>query len=379
MILILRYYLKLVFKSYNTIIKTMKAYIVTALFGCFGVDEKDKIIGFIPFPRDPERIAEKLKTAEFEMIEEEKKLMHGLWEKGYKEFIFSIRKSGAKHIEPNNKAEQFVKENLRKLAVDRKFVKDQAEFNQLLSRVNLELTKVKIKKAIGRDSLVMQTVGAIEELDRSINIFIERLREFYGLHFPEMDRTISDHKKYARIIEKYGSREKIDEPELKQFTQKSMGADFKDYDIKAVQSIASEILKMYQLREDLTKYLEDLLKEVAPNFTELAGPILAARMIAKAGGLDKLSKMPSSTIQLIGAEKSLFRFLHGKGKSPRFGILYYHPLVLNAPEKLKGRVARVLASKLSIAAKMDFYSKEYKADKLKKEMDEKIRKILSEG
>lgn len=357
--------------------KTMRAYIVTTPIGCFGVNEKKEIVVFIPFQKDPEKIAEKVKTAELEVIEEEKKLMTQLWDRGYKEFIFGIRKSGAKHVEPGNEIENFVKENLRKLAVDKKFVRDQVELNQLLSKISLSLTKVEIKRAIGRDRFIIQTVGAVEELDKSINVFVERLREFYGLHFPEMDRTVSDHKKYVKIIEKYGSREKIDDQELKQLTQKSMGADFKDEDVKAVQSFASEISRLYQLREDLAKYLENLLKEVAPNFTELAGPMLAAKLIAKAGGLDKLSKMPSSTLQLIGAEKSLFRFLHGKGKSPRFGILYYHPLVLNAPEKLKGRIARVLSSKMSIAAKMDFYSKEYKGDKLKKELDEKVRKILS--
>jgi len=355
----------------------MRVYIISTFIGSIGVDEKNKIVGFRAFPKEPEKIAERLRTSEIEVIDEEKQLMHDLWKKGYKEFVFSFRKRGAKKIEADNKAEKFVKENLRKITIDKKIVKDQTEFNQLLTKINIELTKVKIKKAVGRDNLAIQTIGTIEELDKSINIFIERLREFYGLHFPEMDRIISDHEKYAEVVEKYGAKDKIEEPELKQFTQKSMGVDLKDEDIKTIQSIASEILRLYKLRDELTKYLEKILKEVAPNFTELAGTILAAKLISRAGGLDKLSKMPSSTIQLIGAEKSLFRFLHGQGKSPRFGILYYHPLVLNAPERLKGKVARILSSKLSLAAKMDFYSKEYRADKLKQEMNEKINKILS--
>ena len=317
--------------------------------------------------------------ADIEVIDEEKQLMQEMWKKGYKEFVFSVRKTGVKHAEPVNAAETFVKENLRELAMGKKIVKDQAEFNQLLSKVNLELTKVKIKIAIGRDSLAMHAIGAIEDIDKSINVLIERLREFYGTHFPEMDRIIGDHKKYAKIVEEFGPRERIEEAELKELARNSMGIDLKDDDIKALQSLAEEISRLYQLRGDLVKYLEKVLREVAPNFTELAGPILAAKLIAKAGGLEKLSKMPSSTIQLIGAEKSLFRFLHGKGKSPRFGLLYYHPLVIGAPEKLKGRVARVLSSKLSIAAKMDFYSKEYRADKLKQELDGKVKKIMSSG
>lgn len=355
----------------------MRAYIITTFIGSFGVDEQNKIVAFRPFPKNPEKIAEKFKTSEIEVIEEEKLLMQDLWKKKFKEFIFAVRKHDVKHAEPNNKAEQYVKENLRKLAIDKKFVKDQIEFNQLLTKVNLELTKVKIKKAVERDNMIVQAIGAIEELDRSTNILIERLREFYGLHFPEMDRIVSDHEKYAKIIEKFGSREKIEDPELNQFKEKSMGVDLAEDDIKAIQSLATLILSLYKLRENLLKYLEKLLKEIAPNFSELAGPTIAAKLISKAGGIGKLARSPSSFIQLIGAEKSLFRYLHGKGKSPRFGILVMHPLIQNAPEKLKGRVARTLASKLSIAVKMDYYSKEYKADKLKQELQERVKEILS--
>ncbi|TAL48247.1 hypothetical protein EPN87_01000, partial [archaeon] len=187
----------------------MRAYIVTTLLGVFGVDERNKILAFKPFPNDPAKMAEKLRLSDVEMIEEEKQVRNELGRKKFREFVFSYRKPEVKHIEPNNKAEKYIKENLRKLAVDYKFVKDQAEFNQLLSKVNIELTKVKIKRAIGRDSLVIQTNRTIEELDKSINVFMERLREFYGLHFPEMDRAVDSHEKFAKLVEKYGSREKM--------------------------------------------------------------------------------------------------------------------------------------------------------------------------
>ncbi|MDI6798461.1 MAG: C/D box methylation guide ribonucleoprotein complex aNOP56 subunit [Candidatus Aenigmarchaeota archaeon] len=353
----------------------MRAYIFTTFIGCFGVDEKNKIISFKPFPKDPEKIAEKLRLSEFEVIEEEKQIQDELWKKGYKEFVFSVRKHGVK-AEPGSKGEQFIKENLRKLAIEKKFVKDQVEFNQLLTKVNLELTKVKIKKAIERDSLVIQVNRAIEEIDKSVNILVERLREFYSLHFPEMDKIIKDYEKYAKIVEKFGARQKIEDPELRQFVEKSMGIDLTDEDIKAVQSIATQILSLYKLREYLSKYLEKILREVAPNLTEIAGPMLAAKLIAKAGRMEKLAKMPSSTLQIIGAEKALFRFLRGKGKGPRFGLLFSHPMVQNAPEKLKGRVARAIAAKLSIAAKIDYYSKEYKGERLKQELQERVKEIL---
>lgn len=355
----------------------MRAYIITTYIGSFGVSDENKVIAFMPFPKEPEKIAELLKRSEFEIIEEEEKLQTELWRKKYKEFVFSVRKQGVKHAEPNNKAEQFVKDNLRRFAVEYGFAKDKIELNQLLTKINIELTKVKIKKAIKRDHLVIQVNGTIEELDKSTNIFMERLREFYGLHFPEMDRTISDNKKYLRIIEKFGSKDRIDDPELKQLAEGSMGADFTEEDIKIVQSFANKILELNRFRDEMCEYLEKLLKEIAPNATALAGPMLTAKLISKAGGLERLAKSPSSFVQLIGAEKALFRYLHGKGKSPRFGILFTHQSVQGAPEKLKGRIARVVASKLSIAAKIDFYSKEYKGDGLKKELEERIKEILS--
>ncbi|MEM5772864.1 MAG: hypothetical protein QXL86_01405 [Candidatus Aenigmatarchaeota archaeon] len=355
----------------------MRAYLVTTFIGVFGVSEENKIIHFEPFPKIPEKMAEKLRASEKEILEEEKKVEEELKKKGFKEIFFSIEKAGVKNYQKGNRAEQFVRENLRNLALEYKFVKDQVEFNQLLTKVNIELTKTKIKKAIEKDNFVIQIVRIIEDIDKTTNILSERLREFYSLHFPEMDRIIQDHRKYAKIIEKYGSREKIEDLELKQIAKKSMGADFREEEIKTVQSIASEILNLYKLRDCLSEQLEKILREVAPNFTELAGTMLSAKLIAKAGGLEKLAKMPSSAIQLMGAEKSLFRFLHGKGKSPRFGMIYNHPLVLKTPEKLKGKVARIVASKLSIAAKLDFYSKEYRGDKLKKEMEEKVKKALS--
>lgn len=354
----------------------MRAHIITTFIGSFAVDDGNKIISYKQFPKDIEKIAEKLKLSEIEIIEEEKQLVVELTKKKYK-IIFSSRKPGIKNSEVNSNAEQFVKQNLRKLAINYKFVNDQAEFNQLLSKVNIELTKTKIKKSIERDNLVIQFNGAIEELDKSTNIFSERLREIYSLHFPEMDRNVGNNEKYAKIVEASGSREKIDDVELKQFIGKSMGMDLQEDDVKNIQLFAGEITKLYELKNRLSKYIENLLRSIAPNLTELAGFQIAGKLIAKAGSLEKLARMPSSTIQLLGSEKSLFRFLRGHGKSPRFGLIFNHPLIKNAPEEHKGKIARLLASKLSIASKMDFYSKEYKGDSLKEELQKKIKESLN--
>lgn len=355
----------------------MRAYIVTTFVGSFALDENKKVVAFKPFPMNPKIAAEKLKYSELETIDEEKNLMKELWKKGFKEFIFSYRKQGAKHVEPNNDYEKYLKENLRKITIDKKIFKDQTEFNQFLTKVNLEMTKVKLKRSVERDNLIIQANGALEELDKSINVMAERLREWYGLHFPEMDRNIKDHTKYATVIEKFGGREGIEEEELKDLAKESMGIELEDEDILIVRQFADKILANYKLRDDIAKYLDKILKKIAPNTREIAGPMLAAKLIAKAGGLDKLARAPSSTIQLLGAEKALFRFLHGKGKSPKFGIIFNHPLIQNAREDDKGKIARLIAAKISIAAKIDYYSHDDRSAGLKKDLQEKVKETMS--
>jgi nucleolar protein 56 len=355
----------------------MRIYIVTTFIGCFGATESGKVVSFKPFPKNVEKITEKLKS--FELIEEEKEMMKESMKEGYKEIIFSTKKEGVNFVEPNNRIEKYIKDNLRKLAIEHKFVKDQMEFNQLFSRINIELTKTKIKKSIERDNLIIQTNNSIEEIDKSLNIFIERLKEFYGLYFPEIFRIVSDRESFSQLVEKYGFREKIPDPEIKHFAGKSMGMNFEENDVKTTQLFATEINRLFKLRENLSKYLEKNLKELAPNLAEIAGPSLAAKLISKSGSLEKLARMASSTIQLLGSERALFRHLHNKEKtlSPKYGYIAMHTVIQNSPQEFKGKLARLLASKISIAAKMDFYSKEYKAIQLKKDLQEKAKKILS--
>ncbi|MEM5797048.1 MAG: hypothetical protein QW813_00035 [Candidatus Aenigmatarchaeota archaeon] len=323
----------------------MALYKVKTFIGIFTIDDNKKVISFSPFPKDPILVASRLKDEVDEAPEE---------------------------------IENFLKENLLRYALEYKFVKNQAEFNQFLTEVNSEIAKQKIKEIVSRDVLIIHTNNAIEELDKSINIFIERLREWYSLHFPEMDKVIEDHKTFAKLIEKFGNRKDIDDKRLNQFKEKSMGIDFTQEDIETVKALATTIIKLYELRERFSNYLSKLLKEIAPNFSVIAGDVVAAKLIAKAGGLERLARMPSSTIQLLGAEKALFRFLKSKKKfkSPKFGLIYNHPLIKSAPKDKQGKIARLLSSKLSIAARIDYYSKEYKADKMKKELEEKVKEVL---
>lgn len=352
----------------------MKAFIVTTFIGTFAVSEKDKIIAYIPFPKDPKKIAEKVKLSEIEIIEEEKKIQNELWKKGYKEFVFPFRKSGVKHVDRSK--EDFIKQKLRTLAVKQGYAKNQAEFNQLLAKVNIAMTKVEIKKAITRDSLIIQVNGAIEELDKSVNILVERLREWYSLHFPEMNRAIGNHEKFVRIVEESGSRDNVKDSDLKKLVETSMGIELTEKDINELKSFAHSIHELYKLRDGLSKYLDNVLEEVAPNVKDLAGPALAAKLISRAGGLRKISRMPSSTIQLLGAEKALFRHLHGRGKPPKHGIISMHPIIQSVGAEQRGKMARLIASKISIAARMDYYSDKPKLANLKKDLENKIKELV---
>lgn len=340
----------------------MKASIVTTIIGCFGVDEKNNILEYIQFPKTPSEIAAKITASKKGKIQEEIDVEKSLLRKGFKD----VSKGD----------NDFIRDNLKSLAIEYKFAVDQAFLNRLVSQVNIELAKMDIKKAVKRDSLIIQTNGAIDELEKSINILIERLREWYGLHFPEMSRIVDSHERYAEIVSNFGSREKIQHPELSHFREKSMGADLTKIDIEIIQSFSKKILEMYRLHKELSEYQEKLLEEVAPNLKHVAGPVLASKIISISGGLERLARMPSSTIQLLGAEKALFRHLHGRGKSPKHGIIIMHPYVQKAQISDKGKIARMLASKMSIAAKMDFYSKTNKGKELKKDLDDKIKETL---
>ncbi len=339
----------------------MKIYAAKTLIGIFAIDENGKIISFKPFPMDVEQIISKLNQKTPYELEEMK------------------RELGITDIATNDQAEKTAKENLLKYAIDSGFAKNKIEFNQFLTKVNSELAKQKIKESTSRDNIIINVNNAIEELDKSINVFSERLREWYSLHFPEMDRIIENHETFAKLIEKFGGRGSFDEKSLNQFKLKSSGIEFTDVDINYVKTFASNLSGLYGLRKQLLEYLSVLLKEIAPNFSKLAGDNIAAKLIAKSGGLERLSRMPSSTVQLLGSEKALFRFLksRGRSKSPKYGLIFNHPIIQNSPAGKQGKIARLLASKLSIAARIDYFSKEYRADGMKKELDAKIKEILS--
>jgi len=351
----------------------MKAYIVQSFLGVFALDEKRELVGHIPYPKDVNKIVERM--SDQNLTKEENELLKKLKKKGYDDFISSKRIDEYK-FELDNLGELSFREKFRSIA--RKLGYSDVDLNRFLTDIGIELTKRRTKETVKKDKIIIQAVDAIDEIDKSLNIFIARLREWYGLHFPEMDRLIEKHEKFTKIVSEYGLRGNIKEKELSGLKDISMGIDLSEKDETILKEYATKIKELYKLREHIEKYIDHVMKEVAPNLRELAGPLLAARLMALTGGLDKLAKKPSSTIQLLGAEKALFRYLRGRGRSPKYGLIFTHPSIQNAPANKRGKIARVLASKLSIAVKMDYYGKEDKSKELKKDLEGRINKIMAE-
>ncbi|MFH8080684.1 MAG: hypothetical protein QXO84_02275 [Candidatus Aenigmatarchaeota archaeon] len=348
----------------------MKCYIVLTPIYVFALDEEGKIIDKVDLPKNPKHVAFLLN--ETGITNEEISLINKLKQKNYDVFVLS-KKTENFNYEENNRVEREIRKKLREYAED-KF--SQEEFNEFLVQVGINLSKLRIKNVLKKDRIAMEVIDAIDEIEKSINIYVARLREWYGLHFPEMEQSVEKHETFVKLVANYGSRNHIKEGKLVDMARESMGIEIDEHDEKILKQYASIILEMYKLKEDMEKYLEKILKEFAPNFSAIAGPLLAARLINLAGGFDKLAKKPSSTIQLLGAEKALFRYLHGHGKSPKHGVLFTHHFIQQAPPSKRGKIARVLSSKLSIAIKMDYYGEEDRSEDLKKELKEKIEKIL---
>jgi len=225
---------------------------------------------------------------------------------------------------------------------------------------NLELTKQSIKDSVNNDSLIIQSINAIGELDKVKNTLVKRLREWYELYYPELSKKIEDHEKFvSKIAEKRTSE---------------MGADLSEEDLSEIMNLAKTCEHLFSLRKKYESYLEKLTKETCPNVMEVAGSLIAAKLIDHTGSLKKLARFPASTIQILGAEKALFRHMKSKRhKPPKYGILHEHYLITQAKKNMHGKVARALADKIAIAAKVDYFKGDFVGDKLKKELEEKFK------
>ena len=354
----------------------MKVFVATNIIGVFAFDKKGRIAHYNLFSPNPALIAARLKDVRAgELIPEEEALVKDLIRSGYKQLAWDkqIDFPGIECLyEPDNAAKGMLQKDFRKLAVQLNFVKTQAELNKLLSQVNIHMTKQEMRKE-KKDVILMRSIAVVDELDRTMNTLSELLREWYGLYFPEAEKLIKDHERIAKIISEEGIREKITDKKVKKYAGITAGMPFSEADLKAVRTYASEVYGIYETREKIAEYIKKEARKSFPNLSAVAGPLIACRLLSLAGGLEKLARLPSSTIQLLGAEKALFRHLKTKDKPPKFGVIFAHPLIQNAKRNERGKVARILASKLTLAARADFYTGKDISDKLTADIRTKLK------
>lgn len=326
--------------------------------GLFVFDEKNKLVKFKYLGDNPEEVARKLRN--FDKGEDFQELRELKDE--FKDLV----------TQQPNIASSYLRDNFRSIVRESNTFKSEMELNQFLNSVMIAQSRLSISKIERRDKMIVQAVNALSDLEKIVNTLIERLREWYGLHYPELD--IKDHEKYASMVAEFGDRKNF------QGFKNSMGMEMREEDVIIIKQYAKQFKEVSILRKELEKYLEKTVKEEMPNLNAMLGSTLAARLLALAGSLEKLAKMPSSSIQLLGAEKSLFKFMKGKEKSrpPRFGILYLHPDISTNRREIQGKIARVLSSKLTLAARTDFYSKKDVSKDLLADYRRKVEEIKSQ-
>jgi nucleolar protein 56 len=159
---------------------------------------------------------------------------------------------------------------------------------------------------------------------------------------------------------------------LHQLATESMGADI---DLSIVKKYAEQILELDSFRENLEIYLEEIMERAAPNLNALIGSLIGAKLIAKAGSLKNLAFMPASRIQLLGAEKALYRFLKTGEKRPKHGLIFQWNLIRGSKAYNRGKISRVISGKIGIATKVDFFKGDFIGDILAREIEEKVKEL----
>ena len=248
---------------------------------------------------------------------------------------------------------------------------DDAALKQMSLGLAHSIGRHKLKFSADKvDTMIVQAIALLDDLDKELNTYAMRCKEWYGWHFPELAKMVVDSVAYARIILTMGIRSNASESDLseilpeeleeqvKNAAEVSMGTEITDIDLENIKALADQIVDFAAYREQLSNYLSSRMKAIAPNLTSLVGELVGARLIAHAGSLTSLAKAPASTIQILGAEKALFRALKTKHDTPKYGLLYHASLVGQASGKNKGKIARVLAAKAAVALRYDSLAEE---------------------
>ncbi|GAB1607574.1 nucleolar protein 58-like [Argonauta hians] len=234
-------------------------------------------------------------------------------------------------------------------------------------------SRAKVKFNINRiDNMIIQSIALLDQLDKDINAFSMRIREWYSYHFPELYKIVPEQALYARLVKIIKTRKGITEETIDEMeevlgdrskaeavynaSKSSMGMDISVIDLLNIEIFAKRVIDLIDYRSNLTTYLQNKMGHVAPNLTALIGETVGARLISHAGSLINLAKCPASTLQILGAEKALFRALKVRGNTPKYGLIFHSTFIGRAGSQNKGRISRFLANKCSLATRVDCFA-----------------------
>ena len=319
---------------------SMKVYLYKNVLGVFALTDDDVVVAFEPFPRDAEEIAQKL---------EDKRVLKRM--KGH-DVIEKLRPPDLDML-------------LDRAGTTRE------EYYKLLKEVSFILARNEIRE-LRKDRMIIQAVEAQDNLEEALNILSERIREWYSLHFPELDSTVEDHREFVELIKTHGARENFPD---EYWGTSSIGAKLGPEDIEILELFASQIARIYEFREELNSYMESAMEETAPNISAFAGPAVGAKLLSQAKGLENLAKMPASRVQILGAQKAMFKHIKHRASPPKHGVIFQHPSIKTARWWQRGKIARSFSGKVAIAAKADAFSGKYIADGLKKAFKRRLKEI----
>jgi nucleolar protein 56 len=303
--------------------------------------------------------------------------------------ISYLRNNGINvYVMPSEKIREISKHKLNYL-IHAGFAENEYDAHMQLRQFALDFSSNKVRRISEKlDLHISQSINALDELDKIINVIGARLREWYGLHFPELDYLIQNIFTYAEIVKLAGNRNNIDLNMLENLgierkradmilvaVQRSKGGDILEENLSIIKKLANEVIMQTELRKILAQQIEEMMEKIAPNIKELLTATVGARLMAKAGSLQKLSVMPASTIQIIGAEKALFRSLKTGAPPPKHGILFQHPILHSAPKWQRGKMARAIASKVAIAARIDLFRNGEKDLHISEQLNKRIAEI----
>lgn len=253
-------------------------------------------------------------------------------------------------------------------------------------------SRCKVKFNVHRvDNMIVQSICLLDQLDKDLNTFSMRVREWYGWHFPELATVVKDNSLFAKCAAFIQHKNTLSEEKLVQLEEitgdpemakqildaarMSMGTDCSEIDMLNIVSFASRVAALTEYRKSLHTYLVNKMNACAPNLSALIGEQVGARLISHAGSLTNLAKYPASTVQILGAEKALFRALKTKGNTPKYGLIFHSTFIGRAKPKNKGRISRYLANKCSLASRIDCFSEQFGntyGEKLREQVEERL-------